>query len=202
MFRSTAVRTGVAAAAAALVALPVYSLARSRLATTPRALVHAEAPPLGHTGGFGEPTCRFCHTDLELNAPGGALGIQGLPATYDPGTTYRIAIVLMSEDMGAAGFQAAIRFDAGDRRGQQAGTLAAVDDRVDVRTDEESGIAYAFQTLEGSELAQTGGSVTWEFDWTAPGARDPIAIHAAANAAGGDNSPFGDLIYVAEERSR
>lgn len=201
MLRSAAVRTGVAAAAAALVALPVYSLARSRLATVPRPLVHAEGPPLGHTGGFSEPTCRFCHTDLDLNAPGGALGVDGFPATYESGVTYRVAIVLMSEDMETAGFQAALRFDTGARRGQQAGTLSAVDDRVMVRTHEDTGVAYAFQTLTGSELAQTGGSVTWEFDWTAPEGSAPIVLHAAANAAGGDNSPFGDLIYVTEGRS-
>lgn len=179
----------------------MYTLARNRLARPPRALVHAEGPPVGHTGGFGEPTCQFCHMDLELNAPGGALGIEGLPATYEPGSTYRIAVVLMSEDMEAAGFQAAIRFASGPHRGEQAGTVTTDGNRVTTRQGPDSVVTYVFQTLAGSELAKTGGSVIWEFDWTAPASGAPVAIHAAGNAASGDNSPFGDLIYTAEGRS-
>jgi len=32
-----------------------------------------DGPPPAHTGGFGEPTCRACHFDGDLNAEGGGL---------------------------------------------------------------------------------------------------------------------------------
>ncbi len=63
---------------------------------------NADGPPVGHTGGFGEPTCQGCHLGNQLNAPGGMLGVEGIPAAYMPNERYRITIVLQTEDMGAA----------------------------------------------------------------------------------------------------
>ncbi len=91
---------------------------------------NADGPPIGHTGGFGEPTCQGCHLGNQLNAPGGMLGVEGIPAAYTPNERYRITLVLQSEDMGAAGFQAALRFSGGDHAGTQAGRLEPYDLRV------------------------------------------------------------------------
>ena len=42
----------------------------------PRQPVYAEHPPLGHTGGFGEPTCHACHFGGEVNGGDGTLAVD------------------------------------------------------------------------------------------------------------------------------
>ena len=163
--------------------------------------IHADGPPEGHTGGFGEPTCQDCHSENELNASGGVLGVEGVPATYQPGARYRIAVVLHSDDMGSAGFQAAFRFSDGELRGTQAGRLDPMDTRVVVRKSTPNGIEYVQHTETGSHITQ-GELAIWHFHWTAPGDRGSVTLHVAANAANGDNSPFGDLIYAARETTK
>ena len=160
---------------------------------------HAEGPPNGHTGGFGEPTCQACHSEAELNPPGGIVGIEGIPARYEPGQRYPITVVLVSEGMGKAGFQAAFRFAGGDLAGRQAGRIAPVDDRSAVRIDPNTGIEYVQHSRLGSEIADET-VVSWQFVWTAPtvGGRRGVIIHVAANSGNGDNSPFGDFIYTTE----
>ena len=169
------------------------------LAGTSRA--NADGPPLGHTGGFGEPTCQDCHVGNALNAPGGLLGVEGIPATYLPGERYRITVVLQHEDMGAAGFQAALRFSGGDRDGTQAGRLEPYDTRVVIRTDHSTGVEYAQHSPPGS-MVEPGTLAVWSFFWTAPRAESVVVLHAAANSGNGDNSPLEDLIYAIQETTR
>jgi len=45
----------------------------------PNGAVHEEGPPPGHTGGFGEPTCQECHSEFDVNASSGALGVEDSP---------------------------------------------------------------------------------------------------------------------------
>jgi hypothetical protein len=155
---------------------------------------------LGHTGGFGEPTCQVCHADAELNLPGGVLGIEGVPTTYEPGVRYRITVVLVSEGMTRAGFQAAFRFADGETQGKQAGRIEPIDTRVTVSVSAAPAVEYVHHTESGTELAEPE-LASWSFAWTAPDAGDPVTIHVAANSANGDNSPLGDLIYTAEAQS-
>ena len=49
-----------------------------------------DGPPIAHTGGFGEPTCRVCHQGQPLNAAGGTLRVEGLPGRYEAGRTYEL----------------------------------------------------------------------------------------------------------------
>jgi hypothetical protein len=176
--------TATAAALLSLRATPVF---------------HADGPPAAHTGGFAEPTCQECHIGGELNALGGQLGVEGLPAVYEPGLRYRITVVLLSEDMERAGFQAALRFSGGQRHGAQAGRLEPLDGRVMVRPG-ANGVDYVGHTTEGSELPAPGAPATWSFYWIAPQEEEVVLLHLAANSANGDDSPLGDLIYTAEER--
>jgi hypothetical protein len=160
-----------------------------------------EGPPDAHTGGFGEPTCRECHGENALNVPGGILGVEGVPTAYEPGERYRIAVVLQSDDMESAGFQAAFRFNGGDARGRQAGQLAPIDTKTTVRTSPATGIEYVQHSARGSETSP-GALATWTFWWTAPRDRAAVILHVAANSANGDNSPLGDLIYTIHETTR
>jgi len=162
---------------------------------------HVEGPPDAHTGGFGEPTCQECHGENAVNAPGGILGVEGVPTTYEPGERYRIAVVLQSEDMERAGFQAAFRFNGGDGRSRQAGRLAPVDTMTTVRTSPATGVEYVQHSARGSEISP-GAPATWTFWWTAPRDRAAVILHVAANSANGDDSPLGDLIYTIHQTTQ
>jgi hypothetical protein len=159
------------------------------------ATLYKDGPPPAHTGGFGEPTCRQCHADAELNDAGGSLVVAGAPGTYEPGRSYDLTVTLRRAGMLRAGFQLAVRFAEGDRAGTQAGTLAPADQCAKVLRDTLSGVLYAEHTLAGT--AVTGDSARWVLRWTAPGTSGhPIVLHVAANAANDDDSPFGDFVYA------
>ncbi len=129
------------------------------------------------------------------------IGVEGIPAAYMPNERYRITIVLQSEDMGAAGFQAALRFSGGDHTGTQAGRLEPFDTRVVVRTDHSTGVEYAQHSAPGS-MVEPGVLAVWSFFWTAPREEGVVLLHAAANSGNGDNSPLDDLIYTIQETTR
>ena len=104
------------------------------LAAVPR---YKGGPPPGHTGGFGEPTCRACHSDSGLNELGGDLSIGGVPAAFEPGRRYELEVVLRRAGMLRAGFQLAARYQGVGMvpGGAQAGVLASSDDRTAVVRD-------------------------------------------------------------------
>ena len=136
---------------AGVVAGVLVSGAGGAPAGPPRAPIpHADGPPLARTGGFGELTCVECHLDLELNALGGALLLDGIPASFTPGAVYVVTVIVEGEGMGSAGFQAAARFNQGERAGAPAGRLAPLDGRTVVRS--EDGVEYINHTVEGSRL--------------------------------------------------
>ena len=118
-----------------------------------------------------------------------------------PNERYRIILVLQSEDIGAAGFQAALRFSGGDHAGMQAGRLEPYDTRVAVRTDHSTGIEYAQHSAPGG-IVEPGALAVWSFLWTAPREAGVVLLHAAANSGNGDNSPLEDLIYTIRETTR
>jgi len=158
-------------------------------------LSHADGPPAGYTGGFGEPTCHECHSEFAVDEPTGFLGVEGLPSLYQPGGTYRVSVVLRGDDMERAGFQGAFRFSSGPQGGRQAGRVAPGDTSVMIRSHD--GIDYVQHTRGGS-VVNPGNMTVWQVRWTAPAASDPVVFHVAANNANGDDSPLGDFIYTAE----
>jgi hypothetical protein len=156
-------------------------------------------PPPAHTGGFGEPTCRACHSDAGLNEPGGELAITGAPAGYEPGRTYQLEVVLRHAGMLRAGFQLAARFADGAAAGRPAGVLASGDGRSVVIWDTLSHVSYIEHTQIGTDLRGDAGR--WLVSWTAPSdARGVVAFNAAGNAANDDDSPLGDFIYTTAVR--
>jgi hypothetical protein len=152
--------------------------------------VHAEAPPAGHTGGFGEPTCVACHAEFPVNEAGGSLRLEGLPRSYEPGREYALSIVLEVPETVRAGFQIAARSTAGE----QAGSWAPLDARVSIV--DSAGIAYARNTRVGVD-PESSHRASWQVAWIAPEG-GAVRIHVAANSANGDDSPFGDLVYATE----
>lgn len=183
--------------AASLGCIAILQLAATAtsVASPGRAVPYRENPPVAHTGGFGEPTCRVCHFDGPLDPPGGELEVEGLPPGYEPGRTYPLTITLRHPELEAGGFELAVRFaEPGSaartapapsleppERGQaglppgpagtQAGTLAPVDGRVAISEGPESPgappVQYAHHSVAG--LEPTGpGVATWTIEWTAP----------------------------------
>jgi hypothetical protein len=158
------------------------------------AATHLTGPPPGHTGGFGEPTCVVCHEGNDVNAFGGSVTLDGLPAKYLPGEGYVLTIVLTAEETQAAGFQLAARFSQGAESGRPAGLLAPLDSRV-ATTLGESGQPYAHHTRSGTDVSTNGGS-SWSVQWHAPSQGGPVVFHYAANSGNDDDSPLGDLVFV------
>ncbi len=150
---------------------------------------HAYGPPAAHTGGFGEPTCRECHSEFDLNAPGGRVELEGLPPSYEPARSYPIVVSLHSSGMAAAGFQLSARFEDG----RPAGALIAVGPRVEIV--DSAGVLYAQHSPDGTR-SDTPEVARWTVEWVAPSAERRVLFHVAANSANGDNSPLGDLIYT------
>lgn len=151
------------------------------------------APPPGYTGGFGEPTCVHCHTGGEINSAGGTLEVEGLPEAYETGAAYLLAVVLRAEETAAAGFQMTVRYSQGERSGEPAGELRALDGRVSV-TLGETGQPYIHHTRIGTTVVNDAGS-SWTMEWVAPEGGGPVMVHATANSGNGDESPLGDLIF-------
>jgi hypothetical protein len=160
--------------------------------------VRPDAPPVAHTGGFGEPTCRACHADgAPLGAPDGTFALAGLPARYEPGRTYEIEVALDRPGMERAGFELAVRHAPHTPTAAlQAGSLTAVDTaRVALTRDTMTGVVYAHHVRAGTAVAP-GGRTRWVVRWTAPPGGEAAVIHAAAVAANDDNSSFGDEVYA------
>ena len=157
-----------------------------------------DAPPLAHTGGFGEPTCLTCHMDGELNEPGGTLTVEGLPARYQPGQRYTLTLGITHPQLRVAGFELSARYGSGPDSAQQAGTLAVSGDRTAVSVEEKTRVQYAHHLRAGTTPPASGAS-SWTVIWTAPtNGSGPVVFHAAANAANDNDSPMGDYIYARE----
>lgn len=156
--------------------------------------LYLDLPPPAHTGGFGEPTCHVCHSDLPLNAPGGTLELLGVPSGYSPGHNYTLTILLSKQEMMRGGFQLSARFLNGKNAGKQAGAFSGLNDKI--KLIPESNLLYLHHSVEGAELTAPD-SVRWDFEWNSPeNDSSTVVFHIAANAANWNDSESGDYIYT------
>ncbi len=169
---------------------------------TGEGIAYVDGPPVRSAGGFGDETCHKCHFENDLNDPVGSLGLDGVPENYVSGEQYVIQIVIERPEIGRGGFQLAARFANGNRAGEQAGSLAPLDERVEVATEENTQVQYARQTLAGS-LPGPEGTAGWSVRWTAPeDSAGMVRFNLAGNASNYDASEFGDFVYTEEALSR
>ncbi|HSK17505.1 MAG TPA: choice-of-anchor V domain-containing protein [Longimicrobiales bacterium] len=165
------------------------------LGSVSRGGAERERPPPAYTGGFSEPLCTECHLTADVNDGDGTLSVEGLPRWYEPGGTYLLTITLTQEYLTAAGFQMAVRLEAGRHAGRQAGSLAAAPadtGRVDVTT--AGAVQYVHHVYAGT-MPVAPDTARWHVVWTAPDS-GTVVFHLAANAADDDDSPMGDMIYA------
>jgi hypothetical protein len=172
------------------VAIATSLLLTALLVTAARAAYDAR-PPLAHTGGFGEPSCRECHFDGPTR-PADALSLGGLPDRYQPGRVYSLEVAIRDTTARVGGFQLSARVAQGPHAGSQAGTLCAVGVRVEVATDSVTGVQYASHAR-----AAPADSLRWTLTWQAPAEEvGAVIFHVAANSANDDDSMLGDVIVL------
>jgi hypothetical protein len=107
-----------------------------------------------------------------------------------------LEIVVTGPRLRTAGFQLAIRYLAGERRGTSAGRLNPGSRGVAVLEAAGNGVSYALHLREGT-LVTAPDMARWQVAWTAPPAgHGAVVLHVAANAANGDDSEFSDQIYA------
>lgn len=146
------------------------------------------------TGGFGEQACNYCHFDNPVNSDEARLEIQGIPESWKPHQSYPIKIQISRPDLGKAGFQLTARF----QNGQSAGSFQISGKRLTVQHVDSSLVDYLNHTAEGTQPLHKD-STSWNFKWVAPSDTSGAIIwNIAANAANGDQSNFGDFIYLKE----
>lgn len=141
------------------------------------------ANPLpAHTGAFGESSCHTCHFEGDVGAGGGSLSLTALPGGI-------VVVRLQHRGMKKAGFQLTARF----ADGTQAGLFTADGATYEVTVKE--GIHYVSQTDAGNRV--TDDAAVWRVQWEPP-AKGAVRLHVSAVAGDGDESQFGDWVYLAE----
>jgi hypothetical protein len=171
--------------AAALLALPLSLVA------------FREGPLPNMTGGFGEANCHQCHLDNPIDAPGGRVTLEGVPAVFEREREYKITVTLTRAGVERGGFEIAARFAEGPNRGKQAGTWHVEGGRLQtIASQTDPALIFVQHTTAGTK-ADTPGTISWAMTWTAPARNDsPVIFNVAANASNDDASPLGDFIYL------
>lgn len=152
------------------------------------------APALGKDAAEG--SCVSCHNSFPINSDtAGAIHLQGVPAEYEPGSTYSLTIRVSHTDPAAMrwGFQlTALVMSDGAGAGDFIVTDSATTQVLAAMTGTRS---YIEQSYGGTAIGQTG-SASWTFEWKAP-SKDVgrIAFFASGNVANADGSNQGDRIY-------
>ena len=160
-----------------------------------------EGPYPNVTGGFGEQTCHLCHLDNPINAPGGAVTLEGIPPAFTPGQTYAITVTIGRQGLRRGGFEIAARFASGKQKGRQAGSWQLLDTRAQLIPGAvDTALTFVQHNQIGSR-APTPGANSWTIEWTAPAAAGPVQFNVAANASNNDDSPLGDYIYLKTVRT-
>jgi hypothetical protein len=176
----------------------------------------SSGPPASRTGApatsgvQAELDCSGCHARLDnvgnpinnVNLPGGAVEIVGLPATYVPGQTYPVGVRLWSDSTTTApgrkwGFELTA-FRTSDGHGT--GTFVVTASDLQIKTGLAGGPFTSRSYVEHRSAGTRTGlpdPVTWDFQWQAPAsAEGNVLFCVAGNAADGLGTPDNDNIYT------
>ncbi|MEQ9103926.1 MAG: choice-of-anchor V domain-containing protein [Rhodothermales bacterium] len=167
---------------------------RFLLVVVPMLLVGARAyrtgAPAFSTGAPNEQTCAACHTGNPVNDASGSLVIVA-PANYVPGST--VDLVVRAQRAGASRF--GFEITALDGANQPVGTFDVSGPGIQLALGSTHHVTH-------DPAANATGEFEWTVPWEAPASgTGEVTFYAAANAANGDFSNFGDFIFTAMQAS-
>lgn len=120
-----------------------------------------------HTTGCGGASCHGSQSSATL------ITVSGIPASgYVANTTYAVTLTLTNPSMSAAGFD--LNFSGGNIPSAPSGTMP-----------------MGTELHHTSKKTMTSGTVSWNFDWTAP-STPTVTLNVAANAVNNNNNSNGD----------
>lgn len=145
--------------------------------------------PGSKTGSVGDGgvTCTQCHSGTEISQSGWIT--TNIPAEgYTAGETYEITITGTHEGVGKMGFE----LTSENTVGTKLGIWEITDAGRTQLMGESTAVTHTF-----SGTTPTDNTSTWMANWTAPatGSGD-INFNAAVNAANGNGSTSGDVVYT------
>jgi len=147
--------------------------------------------PGGRTGSPGDNgnNCTACHTGTPQNASDWIM--SDIPAIgYIGGETYMITATGTHEGVGRFGFE----LTAEDENGNKVGMFTITNTTENQLANNGNAVTH---TDDG--ITPTDDSKTWEFEWTAPDdVPGDITFYAAFNAANGNGTTTGDVIYLTD----
>ncbi len=152
-------------------------------------LEYSGGSPGAKTGspGDGGANCTQCHSGTPNTVDGWIEST--IPAEgYVPGDTYTITVTGTHAGVSKFGFEAT----AEDSENTKTGTLIVTDaDETKLSNGNHS------VTHKSGGTTPSGDMKSWSFDWTAPEAgTGDVSFYAAFNAANGNSSTSGDVVYL------
>ncbi len=147
--------------------------------------------PGGRTGSPGDngKNCTQCHAGTPQNADGWITS-NIPPSGYIGGETYVITATGTHPGVQRFGFE----ITAEDELGNKTGTLTLVNSSETKFTNAGKAVTH---TAQG--ITPIGISRSWQVEWTAPEEiPGDIIFYAAFNAANGNGSSSGDVIYLSD----
>lgn len=152
-------------------------------------VLYPNGSPGGKTGspGDGGSNCTGCHAGSAQQGSGWIT--SNIPAGgYVPGQIYTITATGTHTGVSKFGFETT----AEDLAGAKKGTISVTDASQTKLVNADKSITH---TSNGT--APSGDSKSWSFDWTAPASGSGvISFYGAFNAANGNGSTSGDVIYL------
>lgn len=152
-------------------------------------VLYPSGSPGGRTGSPGDSgnNCTACHSGTPQQATDW-ISTNIPPEGYTPGQTY--TITASGDHFGVAKF--GFETTAEDASGVKQGTIIITDATQTKLVNANKAITH---TIDGT--TPFGDTKTWNFDWTAPQAgTGDITFYGAFNAANGNGSTSGDVIYL------
>ena len=140
--------------------------------------------PQGATGDNG--TCFDCHQEWGAAPRDGALAIEGVPETFEPGHEYNLRVTLIR----GTGPQPFFAFAYAFELRATGGSIAPLDPRTTV----------ARGPLEVASTV-VSNVTEWPLVWTAPATDEDVRFFAGAVVGDGDGTAKGDIPYWAEARA-
>ncbi len=152
-------------------------------------LEYSGGSPGAKTGSPGDngANCTQCHSGTPNTVDGWIE--SDIPETgYVPGETYTITVTGTHSGVSKFGFEAT----AEDSENAKTGTLIITDSGQTKLANGNHSVTH-----KSGGTAPSGNTKSWSFDWTAPDAgTGDVSFYAAFNAANGNGSTSGDVIYL------